>query len=162
MSGSSPTRGDPEATGGRPASGAGGDRSIAWKLALAFAVFAVLFLGLWVAGGLLIQAVLSPGGAGGPSSDFPDRAGAAAPDGLPDAAWTGGERPAAPRSPLAAEWIALLGSPEYEQRRKAEDSLVELGDSAVPDLEQALSHADPEVRWRAREALRRLREKPPR
>ncbi|MCU0722915.1 MAG: hypothetical protein MUC63_04765, partial [Planctomycetes bacterium] len=60
------------------------DRTIAWKLALGFAVFAALFLGLWVAGGLLIGALLSEGGEAEPSSDFPETpARAPAPDAPP-------------------------------------------------------------------------------
>ncbi len=52
--------------------------------------------------------------------------------------------------------IERLGDPSGPVRAQALDALVALGDKAVPALKQAEKHRDPEVRWRAAEALRRL------
>jgi hypothetical protein len=136
------------------------DRRIALKLAAAFGIFAVLFLGVWTLGGFLIGALLTGPDEASPAADFPEKNtgprpssdGSLLPRHEPSAAPAADSR--------AASLVRRLASSEYPERKAAEDGLVELGSAAVPDLERALSHGDPEVRWRAKEALRRIREDP--
>jgi hypothetical protein len=45
-----------------------------------------------------------------------------------------------------ARWIAELGSASLEARQKATEQLLALGSTALPPLERALYHEDPEVR----------------
>jgi hypothetical protein len=54
------------------------------------------------------------------------------------------------------KWIDRLGSEDLAERDKAAEELFKLGNDAVPHLEKALQHADPEVRTRARTLLGRL------
>ncbi|GEM_PF-3499540 len=138
------------------------DRSTALKLVFAGLLAGGVFLGLFVLGASLVSSLLEPAPSGEPASEFRDVP-------LEEA-----EAPASPgrafeedpavdvREAVASRRIASLierlGSPRYAERRGAEDDLVALGRRAVPFLEQALSHEDAEVRWRAREALRRIRE----
>ena len=137
------------------------DRKIALKLAAAFGIFAILFLCLWTLGGMLIGALLPGAGERAIPADFPEdgKAGPGAAHGR--SLLSPHDSPGAPTGdPRAAVLVARLASPDYGERKAAEDGLVALGNAAVPDLEQAQAHADPEVRWRAKEALRRIREAP--
>ena len=52
--------------------------------------------------------------------------------------------------------IRQLGADSYRQRVEAERKLRELGDAAVPALQDATKHGDVEVQWRARRLLRQI------
>src|SRR5207249_3390097 len=52
--------------------------------------------------------------------------------------------------------IAKLGSSKYAEREAAMRALDQHGAAALPDLEAATRHADPEVRHRATLLLRRI------
>jgi hypothetical protein len=138
------------------------DRSAVGKLLLGFLVFCGVFLGLATLGVYLIDNLLTSGSELSPESDFEerspveDRVTAPVPVPLPR---VGTSSSPSPPSPHIAQLIRQLGSPRYRERVAAENALVALGTGAVPDLEQALAHADPEIRWRAKEALRRIRER---
>lgn len=67
-----------------------------------------------------------------------------------------GDEPAAPVR--VARLITRLGSDSYAEREAAGAELVSLGPDARRQLEAASVHKDPEVRLRAKELLRRLRE----
>jgi hypothetical protein len=56
----------------------------------------------------------------------------------------------------AAALVKKLGSEEYAVREEAQKKLVEMGDKAVPALEEALKSEDLEVRLRAGRALRAI------
>jgi len=56
-----------------------------------------------------------------------------------------------------AALIQRLADPKCSVRDHALEALVALCDAAVEPLKRALDHPDPEVRWRARAALRRIR-----
>jgi hypothetical protein len=59
--------------------------------------------------------------------------------------------------PIAA-WVEDLGADDVEVRKAAEKALASRGAAAVEALEDAAeSHSDPEVQWRARRVLRRIR-----
>jgi hypothetical protein len=139
------------------------DRSALTKLAVAGAVFCVLFLGLTTLGVYLVDLALHPEEDGDVRSEFPDgdvsrkapdRPAVLPPRGSPSRRTA----PPPPAPPEVARLIERLGSPAYRERVKAENALVAFGKSATTDLEQALTHPDPEVRWRAKEALRRIEE----
>jgi hypothetical protein len=51
------------------------------------------------------------------------------------------------------QWIALLGSNNFDEREQASANLQGAGDKAIPALTKALGHADAEVRMRAQKAL---------
>src|SRR5262245_13738995 len=53
--------------------------------------------------------------------------------------------------------LALLGSDDYEEREAAGRQLVQLGDAALPALDEAAQSTDAEVRRLARELARRIR-----
>jgi len=57
----------------------------------------------------------------------------------------------------ADELVAQLGHEDYEVREKATLALIDLGEDAVPALEEALKSDDLEVRLRAGRALRAIR-----
>ena len=61
----------------------------------------------------------------------------------------------------AADLVKQLAHDEYAVREAATKKLVELGDKAVPELEEALKSDDLEVRLRAGRALRVIRGKGP-
>ncbi|MHC4601298.1 MAG: HEAT repeat domain-containing protein [Planctomycetota bacterium] len=132
------------------------DRSAALKIAAAAAAFCLLFVGLTALGLYLLDRVLSPTVQEDPVSDFSletrsgKRRKTSETPPLPSV-------PPPPSGRVAAE-IERLRSPQYRERVEAENALVVMGDEAVPQLEQAMRHPDPEVRWRAKEALRRIRE----
>jgi tetratricopeptide (TPR) repeat protein len=73
----------------------------------------------------------------------------------PKSAAPAAERPALPQDP--APLIAQLGSDSATARDEALEALIALGDAAVPALTAATKHADPEVAWRTRAALHRIR-----
>lgn len=52
--------------------------------------------------------------------------------------------------------VPRLGDPSCATRDQALEALVALGEKAVPALQKAADSTDPEVRWRARTALRRI------
>ncbi len=56
-----------------------------------------------------------------------------------------------------AKLIDTLGDKTCSARDKALEALVALGDKAVSELQKAEKHSDPEVRWRAKAALHRIR-----
>ncbi len=56
----------------------------------------------------------------------------------------------------AAALVKQLGSEDYDAREEAQKKLVEMGDKAVPALEEALKSEDLEVRLRAGRALRAI------
>ena len=69
------------------------------------------------------------------------------------AAFAGGQSPApkpAP-DPEAEKWVARLGDPDYQTRDEAAKALRKLGGRALPALQAARKHTDPEVRRRAEE-----------
>jgi hypothetical protein len=138
------------------------NRSIALKLGLSFLVLAALFVGLAALAAYFIDRALSTGESVEVESDFPEsgnpeegesQRGREIPSPAP---WT---QPAPPPPPGVGEWIEQLGSTDWKKRVEAEERLVALGRAAVVPLELALNHEDPEVRWRAQEALRRIEEK---
>ncbi|GEM_PF-6640946 len=53
--------------------------------------------------------------------------------------------------------IDRLGAEDVAEREAAQGELLAIGAGAIPALEEALSHTNPEVRTRAEEALRELR-----
>ena len=53
----------------------------------------------------------------------------------------------------AAEYTALLNSPQREVRLRAARSLARFGDQTAPQLRKTLSHSDPAMRYIAAEAL---------
>ncbi len=55
--------------------------------------------------------------------------------------------------------VGLLGDEVYKTRAEAERKLVAMGAIALPELDKAIEHPDPEVRWRAFEAAERIRER---
>ncbi|MBI4612398.1 MAG: PDZ domain-containing protein [Planctomycetes bacterium] len=55
-----------------------------------------------------------------------------------------------------AALVAALGSEEFDAREAAARELETLAAEAVPHLKAALSHEDPEVRWRAERILARI------
>lgn len=132
------------------------DRSAALKIAAAAAAFCLVFVGLTAIGLYLLDRVLTPAVRDDPVSDFSQEMGnaktreAAGSPALPTV-------PHRPSGRVAAQ-IERLRSPHFRERVEAENALVVMGNGAVPQLEQALRHPDPEVRWRAKEALRRIRE----
>ena len=132
------------------------DRSAALKIAAAAAAFCLVFIGLTAMGLHLLDRVLTPAVRDDPVSDFSLEKG----NGKVREAAEPLPLPSVPRrsSGRAAEEIERLRSPHYRERVEAENALVVMGKEAVPQLEQALRHPDPEVRWRAKEALRRIRE----
>lgn len=69
---------------------------------------------------------------------------------------TSGEEPARPLR--IARLISRLGSDAYTDREAAAAELMSLAPGARAELEAATAHDDPEVRLRAKELLRRLRE----
>jgi len=64
---------------------------------------------------------------------------------------------AAARAADSEGHVQALGAQAFEQREAATWALVELGDDALPALEAAAESDDPEVRWRAEAAARRIR-----
>lgn len=64
-------------------------------------------------------------------------------------------QPRAAHAPVSL--VVRLGDPSATVRDQALEALVALGDEAVPVLTRALEHTDPEVAWRARAALHRIR-----
>ena len=61
------------------------------------------------------------------------------------------------RAATPEKLIEQLGSDSPAARDKALDALVAMGDKTKDALSAALKHKDPEVRWRAAEALHRIR-----
>lgn len=57
----------------------------------------------------------------------------------------------------AAALVPRLGDRDFAARSLALRKLVEIGAPAIPALEKALHDPDPEIRWRAFEALGRIR-----
>jgi len=53
--------------------------------------------------------------------------------------------------------VAQLGAANWEEREAASEKLLNLGSQAIPALERALNSPDPEVRFRARGLIDRLR-----
>jgi hypothetical protein len=53
-------------------------------------------------------------------------------------------------------WVEQLGSPTASEQHEAEARLLKAGKDAVPVLEQAMNHDDPQVRQRASELLSRI------
>jgi hypothetical protein len=136
------------------------DRSALIKLVAAGAVFCVLFLVLTTLGVYLVDMALHPDEDGDVRSEFPEgEAVVEPPPRFPHPPAPEPVPPVPPPSPEVIRLIERLGSPAYRERVEAENALVALGKSAAPDLETALTHPDPEVRWRAKEALRRIEEK---
>jgi len=134
------------------------DRSTTVKLVVAAVAFCGLFLGLATLGVFVLDRVTSPRKPETPESEFPDGPASASPvkTRAPLPEW---ELPLPDPPAQVEDWIAQLGSPDYAERVDASNSLVALGKIVVPSLEQALGHPDPEIRWRAKEALRRIKEK---
>ena len=138
------------------------DRSTALKLGIAAAVFGALFMALWLLGGMLIQSLQKVGIApvvegpdspvSGPGARYRDDTPAKPYDLAPKIAPTQQQRD------TIASLIEKLSADSYEERKAAEERLVEIGERAVPDLEQAAKRDDPETSWRAAEALRRIME----
>lgn len=54
-------------------------------------------------------------------------------------------------------WIEGLGDPDFENRENASKKLTEAGEKAIPLLEKAKKHPDPEIRHRASEILESFR-----
>ena len=77
---------------------------------------------------------------------------------------TDASKGAADRAPDDDEALARsiddLGSASFDVREKAMKTLREAGEEAIPHLEKAREHADPEVRWRSGALLREMRQKP--
>ncbi len=97
--------------------------------------------------------------AGGPEARFGDSGGDPGSD-CPSRAAAGRAAPPGSETAFSAEaerLIPLLGDPNPGTRSRSERRLVEIGPAAVPALEKALGHRDPEVRWRAFEALGEIR-----
>jgi hypothetical protein len=67
--------------------------------------------------------------------------------------------PEPPANPEIEALIRDLGAEEYRTRSRAEKRLVDLGLPALPYLEKALGSPDPEVKWRAREAMEQIEKK---
>jgi tetratricopeptide (TPR) repeat protein len=67
----------------------------------------------------------------------------------------------APDPGAVERYIAQLSSESWQEREAASAMLLSLGEGARKALEGATSSADPEVRYRARELLTRLRWQPP-
>lgn len=135
------------------------DRSTAIKIALAFLFAAGAFVGLFVLAGLLLENLLDDERTPAVSDFSDDDAGN--PRRRPSVS-PGDVEPIPPPTETQRRRIATLleglAASAYDERRKAEAELVSMGAVAIPDLEQALAHPDPEVRWRAGEAIRRIRE----
>ena len=55
--------------------------------------------------------------------------------------------------------VHQLGDVEFQMRQAASQELVNIGEPALPALRKATSDADPEIRWRAAEAVRAVRER---
>ena len=53
-------------------------------------------------------------------------------------------------------WVTLLGSELWEERERASEALVRIGELAIPALDEACRSADIEVRIRASAALSRI------
>lgn len=139
------------------------DRSAALKLLLAGLLFSGLFVALTAGGAWLVGSLLSDDAPEEPRSDFPREPARRPPEegvfpfSSPEPEPARIEPPGTP-DPEIEGLVALLASPDYGVRAKAESDLVARGESARGRLEVALGHSDPEVRWRAREALRRIDE----
>ena len=56
----------------------------------------------------------------------------------------------------AEELIRKLGDNDFETRQKAKDSLIQLGESAIPILNRVLKDKDPEIRDSAKECLKTI------
>jgi len=74
----------------------------------------------------------------------------------------GGETPAVAPDPekvkQAEQFIKAMGSDEYQAREEAAKNLLDLGDAALPALEDAVKNTqDPEVRTRAQELAKRIK-----
>lgn len=76
------------------------------------------------------------------------------------------QEPAAPSTPTApapeaaarsaAELVKDLGSDSFRTRAEAERALRQMGASALPELEKAVTGGDPEAQWRARRLVRQI------
>jgi HEAT repeat protein len=64
-------------------------------------------------------------------------------------------RPGVDRTRIDA-LIKQLGDDSYDVRQKATLGLIDVGESAVPQLRDALRHSDPEVVFRSKECLQRI------
>jgi hypothetical protein len=61
-----------------------------------------------------------------------------------------------PSEPRVARLVRELGAPEYARRRQADDELKQLGRAGREELQKALTHADVEVRLRAKKLLEKI------
>lgn len=68
--------------------------------------------------------------------------------------------PAAPAPPqpakTLAQWVADLSNENYRAREEASREIWKLGETALPELTQAVASGDPETAFRARELLRKI------
>ncbi|GIW71691.1 MAG: hypothetical protein KatS3mg102_1233 [Planctomycetota bacterium] len=104
----------------------------------------------------MILALLGPGTA---ALAAPDGGGGAAPAAGDRAAQgsAGEDRPARAAARSIEDWIRDLGAADFHVREEATRALAAAGPEAIPALERAAQSPDPEVRWRAAEALKAVR-----
>jgi len=122
-------------------------------LGLAGLVFGLVYLLVTMTASTLDEEARGPAPAFVPSRGRDgeiDRTPMAAPPILPKPA------PQGPPPPGVEALVESMGSPDWEVRSRAERKLVALGRRALPALRKALEHADPEIRWRAAEAIERI------
>ncbi len=67
-----------------------------------------------------------------------------------------GESGVQPPAKSIAEWVRDLADEQFKVREEATRKIWELGDTALPELQQAASGRDPETAYRARELVRKI------
>ncbi|MHC4778149.1 MAG: HEAT repeat domain-containing protein [Planctomycetota bacterium] len=133
------------------------ERNAILKIVTAALAFCAVFVGLTALGLYILDSVLTDEKGESARTDYPLEEKHITALDTPGRPPPVHDRVAPPPLDVAVQ-IELLGSSMYRVRVDAESRLVRMGTRAVPHLEQAMRHPDPEVRWRAKEAIRRIRE----